>query len=128
MTSNLTLAGRTFALAYDFNLIAEAEEEAGCNLLEALVNLNDLTAMQLRGLLFAAIVVPVTDPPTPHPSILEVGALMDVDTIGPITKALAIAYNLVPPEPAAPCPVLVPEPQGHPSATADGEGLVSGGK
>ena len=104
-TSTLTLAGQTFELVYDFNLIAESEEDAGCNLLEALVNLHDLTAMQLRGLLYAAIISP-----TPRPSILQVGALLEVDAIGPVTSALAKAYNLeVKTDPIpAPGPALVP--------------------
>ena len=101
---------KELVLAYDFNAIADAEEPAGCNLLAALESLSDISAMQLRGLLFAAVVS------TPKPTILECGELIRVDTIAPITTALADAYNLsipIPPPaaaaPAAPAPVLVPD-------------------
>jgi len=99
---------KELVLTYDFNAIAEAEEPAGCNLLAALESLSDITAMQLRGLLFAAIVS------TPKPTIIECGELIRVDTIAPITTALADAYNLSLPD-AAPAPaaaagpVLVPD-------------------
>jgi len=107
-TSSLKIDGQTLELAYDFNLIAEAEEAAGCNLLAALENLQDLTAMQLRGLLFAAIVS------TPRLTLLEAGALIRVNTISVVTTALADAYNLTlpapepKPEPAAPAPESSP--------------------
>ena len=111
---------KELVLAYDFNAIADAEEPAGCNLLAALESLSDISAMQLRGLLFAAVVS------TPKPTILECGELIRVDTIAPITTALADAYNLsipIPPPaaaaPAAPGPVLVPDaPAPEPAAVA----------
>ena len=87
-TVPLTINEWKMLLAYDFNAICEAEPAAGCNLLAALENLGDLTAIQLRGLLYAGIVS------TPRPSIRECGAMIRVDTIGPITSALATAYNL----------------------------------
>ena len=111
---------KELVLAYDFNAIADAEEPAGCNLLAALESLSDISAMQLRGLLFAAVVS------TPKPTILECGELIRVDTIAPITTALADAYNLsipIPPPataaPTAPGPVLVPDAPGpEPAAVA----------
>ena len=110
---------KELVLAYDFNAIADAEEPAGCNLLAALESLSDISAMQLRGLLFAAVVS------TPKPTILECGELIRVDTIAPITTALADAYNLsipIPPPaaaaPTAPGPVLVPDPAPEPAAVA----------
>ena len=111
---------KELVLAYDFNAIADAEEPAGCNLLAALESLSDIRAMQLRGLLFAAVVS------TPKPTILECGELIRVDTIAPITTALADAYNLsipIPPPaagaPTAPGPVLVPDaPAPEPAAVA----------
>jgi len=94
-TSILKIDGKTLELAYDFNLIADAEETAACNLLAALENLGDLTAKQLRGLLFAAVVS------TPRLTLLEAGALIRVNTISQVTSALADAYNLTLPAPEA---------------------------
>ena len=108
---------KELVLAYDFNAIADAEEPAGCNLLAALESLSDISAMQLRGLLFAAVVS------TPKPTILECGELIRVDTIAPITTALADAYNLsipIPPAaaPAASGPVVPDAPVPEPAAVA----------
>lgn len=96
-TSILKVDGKEYALAYDFNAIADAEQSAGCNLLAALETLSNISAVQLRGLLYAAI---VPEPKEPRLTLLEAGMLIRVDTIAPITKALADAYMLS--MPAAP--------------------------
>jgi len=98
----LALGGRTYRLAYSFNAIAEAEHLAGCNLLGGLENLENLTAIQLRGLLYAALVVAhptIPDGDGQRPLTVEdAGLLVRLDTIGPITGALAEAYRLSMPE------------------------------
>jgi len=91
-TATLTIDGETFELAYDFNMIADAEEIAGCNLLDALEHLSAINARQLRGLLYAAVIS------KPRLTLLEAGALLRVDNISPITSALAEAYNLTLPD------------------------------
>lgn len=116
-TSTLQIDGKTLALAYDFNAIADAEGPAGCNLLAALENLSDLSAQQLRGLLYAAIVVEL---PEVKPTVVDCGNMVRLDTIAPITMALAKAYEIATPgarlvvvPPAAVAPVLAaaaPEP------------------
>lgn len=94
-TSTLTIDGKEFKLAYDFNAIADAEQFAGCNLLNALENMNDITAGQLRGLLYAAIVAAwPEESKTQPPSLAAAGRLCRVDTIGVVTQALADAYML----------------------------------
>jgi hypothetical protein len=92
-TAVLGLDGQKHRLVYNFNEIALAEPVAGCNLLRALENLRDLSGIQLRGLLYAAI-----KPLNAEATIDEVGAMIRVDTIEPITTALAEAYALSVPE------------------------------
>jgi hypothetical protein len=87
--ADLKLAGKTYRLVYSFNAIAEAEHVAGCNLLAGLESLRDLTALQLRGLLYAAM--SVADPKI---TIEQAGSLVRLDTIEPITEALGKAYQL----------------------------------
>lgn len=91
--AKLEIDGQTLRLAYSFNAIAEAEHVAGCNLLGGLENLGDLTALQLRGLLYAALSVA-----DPKASVEQAGALIRLDTIAPITMALAEAYRLSMPD------------------------------
>jgi hypothetical protein len=87
--ATLEIDGERFKLAFDFNAIALAESEAGCNLLEGLQNLAGMNAMQLRGLLFAAL-----RKAQPKTTIQAAGALIRLDTLGPITFALCEAYEL----------------------------------
>ena len=90
MFATLAIEGeQPLKLAFDFNAIAEAEQLAGCNLLEGLQNLSGMTALQLRGLLFAAL-----RKAQPKMTIQAAGALIRLDTLGPITLALAEAYSL----------------------------------
>jgi hypothetical protein len=98
-TSTLTIDDKKYLLAYDFNSIADAEPVAGCNLFAALQNLNGISCAQLRGLLYAAIVV---TPPDPPPTLAQVGDLVRLDTIETVTLALAEAYQLSMREPADP--------------------------
>jgi hypothetical protein len=93
--AKLKLNGQEYKLAYSFNAIAEAESIAGCNLLAGLENLSSLSALQLRGLLYAGLAVANLKP---RISLEEAGAMIRLDTIGPITSALAEAYVLSMPE------------------------------
>jgi hypothetical protein len=100
--ATLMVDGKEYKLAYSFNAIAAAERTAGCNLLTGLESLSDLTAQQLRGLLFAALSIA-------HPTVKEgekerlltvedAGQMIRLDTIAPITTSLAEAYRLSMPE------------------------------
>jgi hypothetical protein len=101
-TFPLKINGKDLLLAYDFNAIAEAEPVAGCNLLAALEDLNNITALQLRGLLYAAVVsVAVDGKNALRLTIQECGDLVRMDTIAPVTDALAEAYKLTLPAPPA---------------------------
>jgi hypothetical protein len=91
--AKLELDGETYRLAYSFNAIATAEHVAECNLLSGLESLNDMSALQLRGLLYAAM--SVADPKV---TIHQAGALIRLDTLVPITNAIAEAYRLSMPE------------------------------
>ena len=82
----LKIGDTELLLRYDFNAIAEAESVTGTNLLLALENLSKLSASQLRGLLYAAIVS------EPRPTLAEAGKLIRLDTIAPITFCLSEAY------------------------------------
>lgn len=87
--AKLVVDEKEYRLAYSFNSIALAEAHAGCNLLRGLESLTDLSAVQLRGLLYAALTVA-----HPELTIADAGNLIRLDTIGPITTALAEAYTL----------------------------------
>ena len=94
--TKLTIDGVEYTVTYDFNRIADVEEQTGTNLLIALERLLKLSAKQLRGLLFAAI-----ERDGARLSLAEVGKLIRVDTLALITDALAGAYraSLPAPEP-----------------------------
>lgn len=112
---DLSIDGHGYTLAYDFNEICKAETLAGVNLLEALQDLRSLTAGQLRGLFIAALETGELDAfpgKSPRQSLEAAGDLIRLDTIGPITLALAKAYGFAvqesdPEEPAGP---VVPDP------------------
>ena len=91
--ATLKAGEREIPLAYSFNSIAEAERVAGCNLLEGLDNLESLTALQFRGLLYAAM--RVADPKV---TIEQAGDLIHFGNTGVIASALAQAYRLSMPE------------------------------
>ena len=79
--------GEIYALAFSFNSIAVAEESANVNLLKALGSLKDLTALQFRGLLYAALV-----DAQPDTTIESAGSLIRLDTMGLLQDKLAEAY------------------------------------
>lgn len=91
--AKLVVDENEYRMCYSFNSIALAEAHAGCNLLRGLESLTDLSAVQLRGLLYAALTVA-------HPEITidDAGKMIRLDTIGPITEALAEAYTLSMPQ------------------------------
>ena len=93
--ASLTGEVTTYRLAYDFNAIAEAEQLAGCNLLQGMASvlLNTWTAAQLRGLFYAGL-------RKAHPDITiqEAGAMVRIDTMPAIHTALLKAYNSSLPE------------------------------
>ena len=91
--ANLELDGATYPLAYSFDAIAEAENIAGCNLLTGLENLQNLTALQLRGLLYAAMIVA-----DPEITLKRAASLIRLDTITKVTNAMAEAYRLSMPD------------------------------
>lgn len=91
--AKLEIDGKAYKLAYSFNAIALAETAAGCNLLGGLENLGALTALQFRGLLYAALSVA-----QPKMTIEEAGNLIRLDTKGAIANALAEAYQFSMPE------------------------------
>jgi hypothetical protein len=101
--STLTVDDQEFQLCFSFNSIALAEHHANCNLLHGLENLSDLSALELRGLLYAAMTLA-----KPDTTIEDAAKLIRLDTIGPVTMAIAEAYSLslpkknTEPEPAKP--------------------------
>ena len=97
--STLEINGETYRLAYSFNAIALAESVAGCNLLEGLRNLSNLSASQLRGLFYAALSVA-----NPKITLEEAGALIAVDGTVQITDAVVEAYILSMPKKKEPDP------------------------
>jgi hypothetical protein len=72
-----------YTLMYDFNEIAEAEGVTGANLLQAISDMRNMTAVQMRGLLYASL-------KRAHPQVLlvEAGTLLSRDSVT-VTKALA---------------------------------------
>ena len=100
--AKLVIDEKEYQLGYSFNAIAEAEAAAGCNLLNGLQSLNGMSALQLRGLLFAALRIAQPE----IVSIDEVGLLLRLDTIGDVQEALAEAYLLSMPEKKSKEPVV----------------------
>lgn len=88
--------GYTYRLEYEFNQLIEAEEATGCNLLSAQESLgsSELTAAQLRALLFAMIVPYRGFPEKPEEQIKAMGNLLRMDTIPVIKTALTEAMAL----------------------------------
>jgi hypothetical protein len=104
----MTIDGVEYELSYDFNRICDCEKQAGCNLLDAIANFLKPSAEQLRGLIFAAI-----ERNAKGLTIEQVGALMRIDTIGPLRDALLNAYSAaLPTEPDAPGAAPAEPPQG----------------
>jgi hypothetical protein len=92
----LEIEDGTFELVYDFNAIAEAEPQAGCNLLHAVgaALLHNMTASQMRGLLYALLRARHADMDLPR-----VGALIRLENYARIREALKTAIMATaPPE------------------------------
>src|ERR1051325_6178842 len=90
--AKLTIDDQEYQLAYSFNSIAIAEQVAQCNLSEGLQSLTELSALQLRGLLYAALLMG-WDKDEPL-TINTAGDLIRFDTLVPITTALGESYML----------------------------------
>jgi hypothetical protein len=108
--ASLTIAGETYRLIYSFNAIAEAETEAGCNLLHGIsaALLNTMSAAQMRGLFYAAL-----KPFQPAMTLAVAGAMIRIDTLPDIFEAISEAYKLAmekPKNPPVAAPVPVPAP------------------
>lgn len=85
---SVEVEGKKYDLAYSFNVIADVEAEAGCNLLDGLRDLANMSAMQLRGLLCAAL--RAVDPKSKSRITVEqVSSLLRYDTIYPFSEGLA---------------------------------------
>lgn len=109
--AKLVVDGKTYSLAYDFNAIAFAESVSpGSNLLEGLRNLRNLTAMQLRGLLHAALLKA-----HPRMTLNQAGELLRLDTLDTVCDRIAQAYLLSIEKPADPSQ---PEPRPVEEASA----------
>jgi hypothetical protein len=93
--ATLRIDGESYNLVYDFNAIAEAEKLAQCNLLHGIASLlaSGATAMQLRGLLYAAM-----RKAHPKMTIDKAGELIRIDTMPDIYEALGEAYRNSMPE------------------------------
>jgi hypothetical protein len=81
----LVLGGETFALAYDFNAVCQAEKATGINLLSSVVG--EITASSLRGLLWASVLKD-----RPDITIDEVGALIRPTNIATIREAVVSCW------------------------------------
>jgi hypothetical protein len=91
---SFSLDGKEYNVCANFNDICDMEDIAGCNLLEAMSNIartGTATAKQLRGLLAAMIVAPVTWPKEPSEQLKAAGQLIRFDTADPIATAIAEA-------------------------------------
>jgi hypothetical protein len=93
----LRVGGKDRHLCYDFNAIAQAEKLTSINLLAARVNFHDLSAGQMRGLLWAALI-------TEDPAITleQVGKLIHLGNMRMINLALAETWLQSVPEDVPP--------------------------
>jgi len=87
--STLTIDGEDHKLAYSFKTIRLAEVETKTNLLNGMKNLNNISAGELVGLLWAALLVD-----KPKTKLSDVDKLVRFDTLVPISEALTQAYLL----------------------------------
>jgi hypothetical protein len=88
--------GYTYELEYGFNALVDAEELTGCNLLGAMQGLTSgqVTARELRGLLYAMIVPYRGFPKEVPDQIKALGNLVRMDTLSPIYEAIGEAFAL----------------------------------
>ncbi|HXI88453.1 MAG TPA: hypothetical protein VNH18_14675 [Bryobacteraceae bacterium] len=80
-----------YKLTYDFNAICDAEAVTGCNLLQAQIRLKNLSATEVRGLLYACL-----KPAYPAVLLSEAGDLLsrDLETVsGALAEALGIVKS-----------------------------------
>jgi len=91
--TELRIDGQVYQLGYDFNSLVDAESAAHCNLLTAIEGLGSgaVTATQLRGLLYAMVVPWPGFPQKPEDALKALGALIRIDTLGPIIFAIGEA-------------------------------------
>ena len=92
--AKLVIDGKTYSIGYNFNDLVDAETVCGCNLYDAMGRLGrDITAGQLRGLLYA-MVAPFWDTEKVNqPAALKlVGALIRPDTRSDIIMAIGEAF------------------------------------
>ena len=82
---SLVIGGKERHLCYDYNAIVLAEKATGVNLLKAIVG--EITATNLRGLLWAAL---VRD--NPKLTLDEVGSWISPRNVGTIHQALITAW------------------------------------
>jgi hypothetical protein len=101
----LEIDGETYHLVFNYNAIAEAEIATGfgCNLLHGISAPSTITALQLRGLLFAALT-----PLQPKTTMKEAGSLIRLDTIPAVLQAIGESWTL-----------SIPEAKRNPPAAAD---------
>ena len=87
----MTIDGEHYKLAWDFNHICRAEQEAGnhVNLLAATFRLSRITSAELRAMLFGFLLQF-----QPKITFAEVGALIRLDTMAVILKTLGVAIDL----------------------------------
>lgn len=96
-SATLEIEGQKYSLVYDYNAIAEAEAVCGgqVNLLHGIsaLFLNTMSALQLRGILYAAL-----KPLQPDITLAEAGALIKINTMPAIMTAIGEAWALSMPE------------------------------
>jgi hypothetical protein len=97
-SATLEIDGQKYELVWDYNQIAEAEIETGggVNLLHGVAAflLRTMSALQLRGLFYAAL-----KSRQPEITIQQTGALIRIDTMQAISKAINEAWGTAMPEP-----------------------------
>jgi hypothetical protein len=84
---SITVGGKVYFLAFDFNSIAKAEELTGLNLLKSL-DFTDLSITTYRALLFSALLKG-----NPDITLEEVGDMITVKNMTEVTLALVEAWT-----------------------------------
>lgn len=97
--TELELDGKKYQLGYNFNDLVDAELVTGCNLLDAMGrNTRDLSATQLRALLYALLKAPADAPKMKDGSLDQLeflkycGNMLRLDTIGDVRYAITEAF------------------------------------
>jgi hypothetical protein len=84
----LSLNGKDYRLAFDFNSLAVAEQETGMDMLRA-VRFENLSVLQYRALLYAALLKA-----QPTITITDAGNLCTMANLGKITDGILSAYGI----------------------------------